>query len=160
MALVVKHNERGFEVLPFEDLSANQCSLQKSSLAFEDCVWFGANEYRMHLTKDMVRTLLHFMNTFSKKGKLRLAAEEPYFEQEGFTIAKNSENQFQLQFQDRYQHACTLKMILEGEEPALLFRIINAGGVLHRMVLDQNTTAHLLPFLERFAIYGHIGEDV
>lgn len=36
--------ERGFRVLRFPDRSGDTCSLQKSSIATEDCVWFGADD--------------------------------------------------------------------------------------------------------------------
>lgn len=35
---------RGFSLLEFEDRYGVKCSLQKSSLAFEECIWFGCNE--------------------------------------------------------------------------------------------------------------------
>jgi hypothetical protein len=34
---------RGFVIDEFEDRYGSQCSLQKSSLATEDCIWFGVD---------------------------------------------------------------------------------------------------------------------
>ena len=36
--------ERGFDVAEFEDFYGKGCSLQKSSLATEDCIWLGLND--------------------------------------------------------------------------------------------------------------------
>lgn len=36
--------DRGFRVLAFTDRYGEECSLQKSSLAFEECIWLGINE--------------------------------------------------------------------------------------------------------------------
>ena len=36
--------ERGFSVIKFKDRYDSECSLQKSSLAFENCVWFGVDD--------------------------------------------------------------------------------------------------------------------
>jgi hypothetical protein len=36
--------ERGFARMEFTDRNGVTCSLQKSSLAFEDCIWLGCND--------------------------------------------------------------------------------------------------------------------
>lgn len=36
--------ERGFEIAKFEDRYGAKCSLQKSSLATEDAIWFGVDD--------------------------------------------------------------------------------------------------------------------
>lgn len=38
------HTARGFDLINFEDRNGCKCSLQKSSLADEDCVWLGMDE--------------------------------------------------------------------------------------------------------------------
>ena len=40
----MKHTERGFAIHYFTDRYGVECSLQKSSLATEDCIWIGANK--------------------------------------------------------------------------------------------------------------------
>jgi hypothetical protein len=35
---------RGFDIIKFTDRYGHECSLQKSSLATEDAIWFGPNE--------------------------------------------------------------------------------------------------------------------
>ena len=35
---------RGFAHSSFEDRYGAKCSIQKSSMAFEDCIWFGVND--------------------------------------------------------------------------------------------------------------------
>jgi len=34
---------RGFDYIEFKDFGDNECSIQKSSLAYVDCIWFGVN---------------------------------------------------------------------------------------------------------------------
>jgi hypothetical protein len=36
--------KRGFPLVEFEDFYGAKCSLQKSSLATEECIWFGVND--------------------------------------------------------------------------------------------------------------------
>jgi hypothetical protein len=38
------HTERGFARQEFTDRNGVECSIQKSSLATEDCIWLGSNE--------------------------------------------------------------------------------------------------------------------
>lgn len=42
--LTVQQTARGFDRINFTDQYGVACSLQKSSLAFEDCIWLGCNE--------------------------------------------------------------------------------------------------------------------
>jgi len=47
---------RGFRFIEFNDRNGEQCSLQKSSLAFEDCVWFGVDKANPQiLARDAIR---------------------------------------------------------------------------------------------------------
>jgi len=92
------HTPRGFDIMNFKDHGGNVCSLQKSSIATEDAIWFGANEIglqefvanvgwkdvvledtmthhfvannRMHLTRKMVKELLPYLQKFAKTGEL------------------------------------------------------------------------------------------
>lgn len=90
------HTERGFSIEKFKDKGNNQCSLQKSSITTEDCVWFGIDNpkltvfednnlgryvettlpsnwkvfARMHLTQEQVKQLLPALQKFVKTGKL------------------------------------------------------------------------------------------
>ena len=36
--------ERGFDIIYFTDHYSNKCSLQKSSLADQDCIWLGVDD--------------------------------------------------------------------------------------------------------------------
>ena len=40
----IEKTERGFSILKFTDRYGNKCSLQKSSLATEDAIWFGVDD--------------------------------------------------------------------------------------------------------------------
>lgn len=71
--------ERGFTYGEFIDRYGHKCSVQKSSLAFEDCIWLGLDEgthadgtccARMHLTKKMVKDLLPKLQKFVETGEL------------------------------------------------------------------------------------------
>ncbi len=39
-----KANARGFGIAQFKDRNKVECSIQKSSLATEDCIWLGVND--------------------------------------------------------------------------------------------------------------------
>jgi hypothetical protein len=86
----MRSTERGFDILDFTDRYGEKCSLQKSSLATEDCIWLGIHDPviramtgkevplpagstingRMHLTKAMVRKLLPYLKHFAETGDL------------------------------------------------------------------------------------------
>lgn len=100
MSVDLRITERGFDRVDFTDRNETACSLQKSSLAFEDCVWFGCNEIglkrftpgigwteipleqsgldgvshiantRMHLSREQVAELLPFLQRFVETGEL------------------------------------------------------------------------------------------
>lgn len=40
----VKHTKRGFDLIEWKDKYGSLCSLQKSSLATDDCIWLGIDE--------------------------------------------------------------------------------------------------------------------
>jgi hypothetical protein len=85
---------RGFERVEFRDRYGAYCSLQKSSLATEDAIWFGVDKgwdegkqepravgtvldgtftpvgTRMHLTQRQVKDLLPFLQRFAETGEL------------------------------------------------------------------------------------------
>ena len=44
MELKLKKTERGFGFIEFKDKYNIQCSIQKSSLATEDAIWFGVDD--------------------------------------------------------------------------------------------------------------------
>lgn len=91
----LKHTARGFAYREFVDHYGHKCSLQKSSLATEDCIWFGVDNpklmkcvqnegwkevpipegasiipHRMHLTQEMVKDLLPVLRKFVKTGEV------------------------------------------------------------------------------------------
>lgn len=85
---------RGFDLIEFSDHYDIKCSLQKSSLATEDAIWFGCNDAdprrlipnqgwhsipmpegyvadtRMHLTRDQVAALLPHLQRFVETGHI------------------------------------------------------------------------------------------
>lgn len=87
---------RGFVLFKFKDTHDNDCSLQKSSLATEDCVWLGIDNpkltvfenkkrgkyiisdmpktfsvnTRMHLTQNQAKELVEKLNVFIETGDL------------------------------------------------------------------------------------------
>ena len=42
--MIKSNTARGFRVIDFEDRYDQSCSIQKSSLATEDAIWFGVND--------------------------------------------------------------------------------------------------------------------
>jgi len=92
----LKKTERGFERGEFTDLYGEKCSIQKSSLATDDAIWFGINapkltvfedekmgkyinttvpktwmvSSRMHLNRDQVAELLPILQKFVETGEL------------------------------------------------------------------------------------------
>lgn len=99
MKLKIEKTNRGFGRIEFEDYYGEKCSIQKSSLAEEDAIWFGINDAnpqimaskvmkkgtgwvkypipddvvlttRMHLTRDEVRELLPILIKFVETGEL------------------------------------------------------------------------------------------
>lgn len=74
MAISIETTQRGFAFGEFEDRYGERCSIQKSSLAFEDCIWLGIHrpdgQDRMHLTQDQVADLLPLLQSFVETGEL------------------------------------------------------------------------------------------
>lgn len=89
----INKTERGFDITTFVDRYGIKCSLQKSSIATEDCIWFGVDDTdpqimgengwekyhipkevllssRMHLTQEMVIELLPTLQKFAETGEL------------------------------------------------------------------------------------------
>ena len=76
---------RGFKRIEFKDSYDTDCSLQESSLATEDAIWFGCNHgthvgakclARMHLTREQVSHLIPLLQCFVETGRLLTAAFE------------------------------------------------------------------------------------
>ncbi len=90
---------RGFPVINFTDRNDSGCSLQKSSIATEDCIWLGVDNAdpvimastiiengvgwakypvpegvhfttRMHLTIDQVKEILPHLQSFVESGEI------------------------------------------------------------------------------------------
>ena len=85
---------RGFTLYEFKDRYGASCSLQKSSIATEDCIWLGVDDpdprkliknkgwqsvkidedilltTRMHLSIEQVKALLPILNEFVEKGEI------------------------------------------------------------------------------------------
>jgi hypothetical protein len=70
MQMVLTHTPRGFALLTFYDAYGARCSLQQSSLATDEAVWFGLDDYRMHLTRDMVAQLLPILQEYVETGEI------------------------------------------------------------------------------------------
>lgn len=75
----IERTSRGFTRASFTDRYNNECSIQKSSIATEDCIWLGVDRdaegkecpTRMHLTKTMVKRLLPHLQHFAESGELK-----------------------------------------------------------------------------------------
>lgn len=63
----MEHTQRGFSILEFYDRCGNKCSLQKSSLATEDCIWLGCDNIGlMHFKAGKGWTEINFTNTIEE----------------------------------------------------------------------------------------------
>lgn len=90
--------KRGFEIVEFKDFNGVECKIQKSSLATDDAIWFGAKEIglqefrsgngwmpveleqseghhfvannSMHLNRKQVKKLLPILQNFVETGEL------------------------------------------------------------------------------------------
>lgn len=99
MRLKKSKTNRGFPLIEFVDLYDNKCSIQKSSLAMDDAIWFGIDDAkpqimaskvtpggtgwvpypipedvllttRMHLTRQQVKKLLPVLQRFVETGDI------------------------------------------------------------------------------------------
>jgi hypothetical protein len=96
MAIKLEPNQRGFQTGEFTDRYGEMCSIQKSSIATDDCIWLGIDNpdlivyedenkgkyivtkmppnfsvsSRMHLTREMVADLLPLLTNFAQTGEL------------------------------------------------------------------------------------------
>lgn len=72
MKLKITQPKGGLDTIQFKDKYNENCSLQKSSLASCDAIWFGINgdNSRMHLTQKQVESLLPYLTTFVETGEL------------------------------------------------------------------------------------------
>jgi hypothetical protein len=84
---------RGFGIIEFADRNGQECSLQKSSIATESCIWLGVDDAnplvleigkgwvpvsfpentlfhtRMHLNRKQVKALLPHLTKFAETGE-------------------------------------------------------------------------------------------
>ena len=69
----VKHTERNFEIIEFNDRYNAKCQLQQSSLADftqhgSSAVWLGTTKERMHLDLEQVKKLVNTLNSWIETG--------------------------------------------------------------------------------------------
>lgn len=76
-------NSRGFSYFSFKDRNGEDCSIQKSSIATEDCLWIGCDnnsmphhatgQYsspRMHINKNMAKKIIKKLIKFVETGDI------------------------------------------------------------------------------------------
>lgn len=97
----LEKTHRGFAVIKFKDRYEVECTLQKSSLATEDCIWLGVDDAdpkimasnimedgvgwvkypvhpdvlfttRMHLSREQVKQLIPVLQHFVKTGEVKI----------------------------------------------------------------------------------------
>ena len=89
----ISKTERGFDLIEFKDLYEKYFSIQKSSLANQDAIWFGVDDAepliegenglrkyvlpdgvsvytRMHLTRDHVKEIIPILQKFVDTGEI------------------------------------------------------------------------------------------
>lgn len=67
---------RGFAVVTFRDRLAQECTLQRSSIATERCIWLGVEPNRMHLTTRTVRSLVAHLQAWLDRDTFELEEKE------------------------------------------------------------------------------------
>lgn len=67
---------RGFDLIEFKDRNGRDCTLQKSSVADEECIWLGQGDNRMHLSQDDVKPLIRLLQYFEAEGELPESFED------------------------------------------------------------------------------------
>lgn len=99
MELKKGYTNRGFTNIEFKDFYESECSIQQSSIATENAIWFGINDAepkimasdtseggtgwvkfeipkevslntRMHLTQEQVKEILPILKAFAETGEL------------------------------------------------------------------------------------------
>ena len=72
MAIEIRKTERGFKIGEFVDRYGARCSIEKSSIATESCIWLGREVRfgRMHLTPELAAELWPLLKNFSETGEL------------------------------------------------------------------------------------------
>jgi len=65
----IECTDRGFRFADFKDCYGVECSIQESSTVVP-CIWFGAEDRRMHLSQKMVKDLLPLLTHFAEHGVL------------------------------------------------------------------------------------------
>lgn len=68
--LTLTVTDRGFVIGAWLDRYGKACRIQGSSLATEACIWLGAGDQAMHLTRGMVAALLPLLARFVATGEL------------------------------------------------------------------------------------------
>ena len=62
---------RGFSLLDFVDEYGQPCSIQMSSAAERECIWFGVGNKRMHLNRYEVLALIPLLQEFVETGNFK-----------------------------------------------------------------------------------------
>jgi hypothetical protein len=73
VTIQIEATSRGFSRGEFVDRYGEKCSIQKSSLATEECIWLGVDHdppTRMHLTQAHIKALLPLLELFARTGYL------------------------------------------------------------------------------------------
>ena len=70
MKIIKNKTNRGFGLIEFTDDKGEKCSIQKSSLALKQAIWFGCDKFRMHLTRSEVKKLIPILQLFVDTGEI------------------------------------------------------------------------------------------
>jgi hypothetical protein len=128
---------RGFSVVRFDDSLGRPCTLQKSSLADEDCIWLGRDDgpsdvaVRMHLTQGMAARIVDALGS--------------------------DDILHGVEFKDRYGSACVLRTGLQGLRMTEIGIVTDFEGRAGRtMALDLELADRLSTMLRGFVETGSV----
>lgn len=161
---------RGFAISNFNDMDGKPCSLQKSSLAFEEAIWLGVEKPtprllvegistevpfpkdtlfndRMHLTQPMAKELVSDFNKFIETGKVEPKYKLKDRYDNTYSIY-SEDNTLWLGIDDPKPQVCNL-----GWHPVPYPKETTFDILMH---LDQNLVKVMLPYLNKFIKTGEL----
>lgn len=141
MTIQLDHSARGFAIGTFVDRYGAGCSIQKSSLATEDCIWLGRDPDRMHLTREMAADLIPLLERFSLTGLLRAGRVTPDDRKSVVIAALQDGLEAISEAMDAHIYNAD-----DGEEPEPDCRYLAARNLMSRAI-DQ---------ARKFGVYTHL----
>lgn len=75
-AMAIDYTGRGFSIINFADITGRACSLQKSSLATEDAIWFGCDDAEPYVMEDGLKKFISLPKDSSCNTRMHLTISD------------------------------------------------------------------------------------